>query len=145
MISRLIRGIYKALNTSAELVAAQVEDLTIRPSVKIIAKPAKVERINSGLCFTTYEITVGYFTSDKEDYEDEATAVMQDFIIKLSEEIELPDGVFIYLDNIEGEVYDNGLLTISATTLIDTLETEDITENDGDLMEELMLNKEEHI
>lgn len=135
-------GIYEALGTSAKLIMTQIDDVVIRPSVKIIAVPEKAQRINNSLKFTHYGITIAYYTSKYDDYEEEAYSVMERFCDRLSEEIKTPKGLYIYLDDLEPEIY-KGMVVITTGVLIDTVETGDICGCDNEeLMEELVVKEE---
>ena len=135
-------GIYEALGMPVKRYMTQIDDVVTRPSVKIIAVPEKTQRINGSLKFTHYVITIGYYTSKYNDYEEEAYSVMERFCDRLSEEIKTPKGLYIYLDDLEPEIY-KGMVVITTGVLIDTVETDDICGCDNEeVMEELVVKEE---
>lgn len=137
MIKEIHRGIYNAIKTGGlniPMLASDLEEPLTRPAIKIYIKP-KSSKLNSNVRLTEYEIMVLYYAEDINNYDMDHYEMEELFEDILLESIELENGVFLELEELEFE-NDREMLCIYTSATIDTYID---TEADDELMEELNL------
>lgn len=135
MIKELYMGIYEAIGRKdIPLMRPDLLEPKDRPGLKIYIKPNS-SRLNQNVRFTDYDILILYYARDINNYYIEHFEIEEEFDEMLLGCIELPNGVFIELDEIDYTAYDD-MLEIRTSTTVDTYVD---TELDDEIMEELEL------
>ena len=137
MMKELHRGIYKAIKEGGldvPMLASDLKEPMSRPAIKIYLKP-KSTKVNSNVRLTEYEIMVLFYPENTEDYYLEHYRLQEIFEDILLESIELENGVFLELEELEFENEEDMLCVYTSVTIDTYIDTE----ADDELMEELNL------
>lgn len=135
MLKELEKGLYEAIGRKDIVhLASDLKEPRVRPSFKIYIYPT-VSRLNGNVRLTEYDIMILFYASNINDYAMEHFEVEELFEELYMSCIELENGIFLYLDELEF-IPHTDILEIRTSTTIDTLID---TEADDLLMEELSL------
>lgn len=130
------RGIYEAIGRKdIPLMASDLKEPESRPGFKIYVRPVKSERMNNEVRVTEYDIMVLYYARDVNDYYLEHYEMEEAFEEMLLGVVELDNGVFIELNELEFES-EGDLLAVYMKTTVDTRVDSEL---DDEVMEELEL------
>lgn len=137
MLVEIQRGIYDAIGKKEiPLMASDLKEPKNRPGFKIYVKPVKSERMNNEVRVTDYEIMVLYYARDIKDYyleHYETEEALEELLLGV---VELENGVFIEINDVEFES-EGDLLAAYMNTTVDTRIDSEV---DDEVMEELSLN-----
>lgn len=137
MLVEIQRGIYDAIGKKEiPLMACDLKEPKSRPGFKIYVKPVKSERMNNEVRVTDYEIMVLYYARDINDYyleHYETEEALEELLLSV---VELENGVFIEINDVEFES-EGDLLAAYMNTTVDTRIDSEV---DDEVMEELSLN-----
>lgn len=137
MIKEMHRGIHKALERDdIPLMESDLLEPKSRPGIKIYIKP-RTSRINSDVRLTTYDIMLLYYAKDINKYYIEHYEMMEEITDKLIGCLELDNGVWIDIDDIDFE-QDDDMLAAYFSAEVDTRID---SEADNEIMEELKLKR----
>ena len=133
MIKEIHRAIYAAIGRKdIPLMASDLLEPKSRPGLKIYIKPTP-HRMNENVRITDYDIMVIYYTSDMYKHYIETYEMEEAFEELLLGCVELENGIFIELDDLEFKDEGDALI-VYLNTSIDTYVD---TEADDEVMEEL--------
>lgn len=136
MIKEMHRGIYKALERDdIPLMESDLLEPKSRPGIKIYIKP-KTSRINSDVRLTTYDVMLLYYAKDINKYYIEHYEMMEEITDKLLGCLELDNGVWIDIEDIDFD-QDTDMLAAYFSAEVDTRID---SEADNEVMEELKLS-----
>lgn len=134
MLKEIHRGIYEAIGRKdIPLMASDLKEPKKRPGFKIYVRPVKSERMNNEVRVTDYNIMVLYYARDINDYYMEHYEMQEVFEELLMSVIELDNGVFIEINELEFES-EGDLLAVYMNTVVDTRIDSEI---DDEVMEEI--------
>ena len=135
MLKELVKGIYGAIGREdIPLMASDMLEPKSRPGMKIYLKP-KSYMVNSNVRFTDIDIMILYYARDAYSYYLEHYELEEALEELITGSIELENGAFVELDEIEFK-NDNDILVAYTACRIDTYID---TEQDDEFMEEMQV------